>query len=61
MPVTLLTTRAHQDRITVLESELKRHKTQLAANAGNEDLLRFFLGDNSEDLSYVDDLKKRVA
>jgi len=44
-----------------LESELKRHKTQLAANAGNEDLLSFFLRDNSEDVSYIDDLKKRVA
>ena len=45
----------------MLESELKRHKTQLAANADNEDLLSFFLRDNSEDVSYIDDLKNRVA
>jgi E3 ubiquitin-protein ligase BRE1 len=50
-----------KERIAVLESELKRHKAQLAANAGNEDLLQFLLGDNSKDLSYVDNLKKRVA
>ena len=51
----------NQDRIVVLESELKRHKAHLAANVGNEDLLSFFLRDNPEDVSYVDDLKKRVV
>lgn len=53
--------RSQQDRITVLESELKRLKTHLAANAGNADLLSFFLKDNSKDVSYIDDLKNRVA
>lgn len=43
----------------VLESELKRCKAQLAANAGNSDLLAFFLR-SSEDVSYVDDLQKRL-
>ncbi|KIM91914.1 hypothetical protein PILCRDRAFT_809908 [Piloderma croceum F 1598] len=52
---------SRSERIAVLESELKRHKAQLAANVGNEDLLQFFLGDNSNNLSYVADLKKRVA
>jgi E3 ubiquitin-protein ligase BRE1 len=52
---------SRSDRIAVLESELKRHKTQLAANAGNQEILTFLLGDNPENVSYVDDLKKRVA
>lgn len=45
----------------MLESELKRNKTQLAANAGNADLMAFFMQESAEGVSYVDDLKKRVA
>jgi hypothetical protein len=40
-------------------SEVKRLKTRLAANAGDEDLLHFLLGD--EQVSYSEDLKAKLT
>ncbi|KAJ6499055.1 BRE1 E3 ubiquitin ligase-domain-containing protein [Mycena sanguinolenta] len=51
---------ARSTRITVLESQLSRHKAQLAANSGNEDLMRFFFSGELEDLAYIEGLKNRV-
>jgi E3 ubiquitin-protein ligase BRE1 len=50
-----------QERILVLESELSRHKAQLAANSGNEDLMLFFFGGSVENAAYIDNLKNRVT
>ncbi|KAF7977744.1 hypothetical protein HWV62_2826 [Athelia sp. TMB] len=52
---------SRSERILVLQSEVKRCRTQLAAEAGNQDLLAFFYQDKSWDLSYVEDLQNRVA
>ncbi|CAK5281609.1 unnamed protein product [Mycena citricolor] len=52
---------ARADRNAMLESQLSRHKAQLAATARNEDLMHFLLGDQSNEQSYIDDLKKRVT
>ncbi|KAJ7268745.1 BRE1 E3 ubiquitin ligase-domain-containing protein [Mycena haematopus] len=51
---------ARSARIAVLESQLSRHKAQLAANAGNEDLMHFFFSGQLEDVAYVEELKNRV-
>ncbi|KDQ57820.1 hypothetical protein JAAARDRAFT_178316 [Jaapia argillacea MUCL 33604] len=48
-------------RVVVLQSEVKRLKSQLAANAGDPDLLAFCLSEKGEDVSYVEDLKSRLA
>lgn len=50
-----------QERITVLESENKRLKTRLAANAGDNDLVTFLWSSSSEGPSYVEDLKRRLS
>lgn len=47
-----------QDRIRMLQSEILRYKTFLAAKSGDEDFLRFLL--REEDISYIDDLKVRL-
>ncbi|KAJ6587101.1 BRE1 E3 ubiquitin ligase-domain-containing protein [Mycena vulgaris] len=47
-------------RILVLESQLSRHKAQLAANAGNEDLMHFFFSGQLDDMAYIEELKHRV-
>ncbi|KAK7005736.1 putative allantoicase [Favolaschia claudopus] len=52
---------ARSARISVLESQLSSHKAQLAANAGNEDLMRFFFSGNLNDGDYVEQLKNRVS
>lgn len=44
-----------------LESENKRLKTRLAANAGDEDLLNFLWQSTSDSQSFVDDLKQRLS
>lgn len=44
-----------------LESEIKRLKTRLAANAGDEDLLNFLWQSTSDSQSFVDDLKQRLS
>ncbi|TFK73913.1 hypothetical protein BDN72DRAFT_136978 [Pluteus cervinus] len=48
------------DRIAVLESELRRIKTQLAANAGYEELMLFFCNGNLEEAEFLESLKSRV-
>ncbi|EIN11960.1 BRE1-domain-containing protein [Punctularia strigosozonata HHB-11173 SS5] len=49
-----------EERIAVLTSESTRLRSLLAANAGNEDLMSFFLREQSEGGSYIDDLKSRL-
>lgn len=44
-----------------LESENKRLKTRLAANAGDEDLFKFLWQSTSDSPSFVDDLKQRLS
>ncbi|EJF65375.1 BRE1-domain-containing protein [Dichomitus squalens LYAD-421 SS1] len=48
------------ERIAVLESENKRLKTRLAAQASDEDLLKFIWQSTVESPSYVEDLKQRL-
>jgi len=50
-----------QERILVLQSELRRHKAQLAANASNEDLMLFFANGNIESAAYLESLKNRLT
>lgn len=45
----------------MLQSELKRIKSRLAADAGEDDLVAFLLSDNAEDATFVSDLRKRLA
>lgn len=50
-----------QERIKVLESEVTRLKTRLAAEARDEDLMTFlFKHQGTEDASYMGDLKERL-
>ncbi|KAJ6500129.1 BRE1 E3 ubiquitin ligase-domain-containing protein [Mycena vitilis] len=51
---------ARSARIVVLESQLSRHKAQLAANAGNADLMQFFFSGQLDDMAYIEELKNRV-
>ncbi|KAG1799697.1 BRE1 E3 ubiquitin ligase-domain-containing protein [Suillus plorans] len=48
------------ERITQLESEVRRHKAKLAAHAGNEDLMKHFWEGKVDDLQYVDGLRKKL-
>ncbi|PCH43601.1 BRE1-domain-containing protein [Wolfiporia cocos MD-104 SS10] len=49
-------------RIKVLESEVARLKTRLAANAHDEDLMAFFFKDSAEDPNaYISDLRSRLS
>ncbi|TFK86628.1 BRE1-domain-containing protein [Polyporus arcularius HHB13444] len=52
---------ARGERIAILESETQRLKARLTANAGDEDLMTFIWQNTSEDLSYVDDLRRRLS
>ncbi|KAJ3553638.1 hypothetical protein NM688_g3503 [Phlebia brevispora] len=52
---------SRSERIKVLESELTRLRTRLAADAKDEDLMTFFFKSGSEEVSYVADLKRRLA
>jgi E3 ubiquitin-protein ligase BRE1 len=45
----------------VLESELRRHKAQLAANVGNDDLMLFFADGNTENAAYLENLRNRLT
>nr|VWO99564.1 E3 ubiquitin protein ligase (EC [Ganoderma boninense] len=49
------------ERIVALESENKRLKTRLAANAGDEDLLKFLWQSTPDSPSFVGDLKQRLS
>ncbi|KAG1865769.1 BRE1 E3 ubiquitin ligase-domain-containing protein [Suillus subalutaceus] len=48
------------ERITQLESEVRRHKAKLAAHAGNEDLMKHFWEGKVDDLQYVDGLRRKL-
>lgn len=45
----------------MLESELRRHKAQLAANAGSEDLMLFFVDGDIENVTYLENVKTRLT
>ncbi|KAG6831681.1 hypothetical protein H0H92_008324 [Tricholoma furcatifolium] len=49
------------ERISALESQLARTKARLAADTGDEDLMRFFLEGQTEEASYFQSLKERAA
>ncbi|KAI0930463.1 hypothetical protein AcW1_009141 [Taiwanofungus camphoratus] len=52
---------SRSERIKVLESQLTRLKTRLAASTGDEDLMSFLFRDHTEELAtYVEDLQKRL-
>ncbi|CAL1706865.1 unnamed protein product [Somion occarium] len=48
------------DRIKVLESEVTRLKTRLAAESGDEDLMTFLFQHGAEEMSYVEDLRQKL-
>ncbi|KAG1776925.1 BRE1 E3 ubiquitin ligase-domain-containing protein [Suillus placidus] len=48
------------EKITQLESEVRRHKAKLAAHAGNEDLMKHFWEGKVDDLQYVDGLRRKL-
>ena len=45
----------------MLQSELIRLKSRLAADAGDEDLLTFLYRESVDDITYVEDLRTRLA
>jgi len=49
-----------QDRIAVLQSELRRLKARLAAQAGDEDFMNFILNQSDVDVDYIQDLRTRL-
>jgi hypothetical protein len=49
-----------QERVEGLKLETKRLKARLAANTGQADLLSFILQNDSESLSFVDDLRTKL-
>lgn len=50
-----------QERVRVFEAEITRLKTRIAAQGDDEDLMNFFFKSSGEDLTYVNDLKNRLA
>ena len=44
----------------MLQSELRRLKARLAAQAGDEDLMNFILNQSDVDVDYVQDLRTRL-
>ena len=52
---------ARKERIELLQSEISRLKSRLAAEAGDEDLMRFILrGYSAESKDHIDDIKERL-
>lgn len=51
---------SRSERISQLQSEVKRHKARLAALSGDEDLMRYFFEDKFDDLDYVRGLKRKL-
>ncbi|TFK44380.1 hypothetical protein BDQ12DRAFT_672875 [Crucibulum laeve] len=49
---------SRSERITALESEVRRCKAQLAANAGQAELMQFFLDGNMESAEFFQSLKE---
>ena len=56
---TQLMAQAVQQRLTIMESELSRTKAQLAAQACSKEHLLFFLGGNTDELQFFEDLKEQ--
>lgn len=53
--------RCCKERIELLQSQLSRLKSRLAAEAGDEDLMRFILrGYSEESKEYINDIKERL-
>ncbi|GLB37588.1 putative BRE1 E3 ubiquitin ligase [Lyophyllum shimeji] len=52
---------SRSERIAALESEVSRCKAQLAAHAGDEELMTFFMSGNTEDAAYYQSLRDRAA
>ena len=50
-----------QERIVVLQSELRRLRAQLAVDTQDNDLMKFIFNMTSEDTSCVKDLKIKLA
>jgi hypothetical protein len=50
-----------QERIVGLQSELRRLRAQLAVDTQDNDLMKFIFNMTSEDTSYVNDLKIKLA
>ncbi|KAF8160794.1 BRE1 E3 ubiquitin ligase-domain-containing protein [Crassisporium funariophilum] len=50
---------ANTQRLDILQSELSRCKAKLAANAGAEDLMQFFLDGGIDQLQYYESLKEQ--
>ncbi|KAG1771722.1 BRE1 E3 ubiquitin ligase-domain-containing protein [Suillus occidentalis] len=48
------------EKITQLESEVRRHKAKLAAHSGNEDLMKHFWEGKVDDLQYVEGLRRKL-
>ncbi|KAG0695705.1 BRE1 E3 ubiquitin ligase-domain-containing protein [Suillus ampliporus] len=48
------------EKITQLESEVRRHKAKLAAHTGNEDLMKHFWEGKVDELEYVDGLRRNL-
>lgn len=57
----MLTVLLWQARIEVLQSELARVKSFLAAKAGDESLAAFLAAEKSGDVTYVESLKERLS
>jgi len=49
-----------QERIAVLQSEMRRLRARLAAQAGDEDLMNFVLNQSDVDVDYIQDLRTRL-
>ncbi|KDR75197.1 hypothetical protein GALMADRAFT_69292 [Galerina marginata CBS 339.88] len=52
---------SNSERINILQSELSRCKAQLAANAGSEELMVFFLGGNIDEVRFFEGLKEQKS
>ncbi|KAF9653827.1 BRE1-domain-containing protein [Thelephora ganbajun] len=51
---------SRSERIAVLQSELRRLRARLTAQAGDEDLMSFILNQSDVDINYIQDLKTRL-
>ncbi|KAG5648585.1 hypothetical protein DXG03_003196 [Asterophora parasitica] len=52
---------SRSERISALESEVGRCKSQLAAHAGHEELMTFFMNGNIEQAQFFESLQQRAA
>lgn len=49
---------SRSERIIQLKSEIARHRARLAAQCGEEDLMKYFFEGKVEDVEYVRDLER---